>query len=137
MPENQPFEILQELRHLGEENVERARQLYDQFMVGVTQAMAAWPAPPSSMMAPEFEEARERAAKFAKENADAAFELAKQVSQAKDLQELVDLQTRYVQSQMRWYGEQTQEFGKLMIKALGAMKEAQNLKGNAQPAKDG
>ena len=32
MPENQPFEIPQELRHLAEENVERARQLYLQFM---------------------------------------------------------------------------------------------------------
>jgi hypothetical protein len=134
MAENQPFEIPQELRHLAEENVERARQLYLQFMDGVTQAMAAWSAPSSGMMAPGFQEVRERAAKFAKENAEAAFKLAKEVSQAKDLQELLSLQTRYVQSQMRWYAEQTQEFGQLMARALGTLKEAQNLKGNARPA---
>jgi hypothetical protein len=40
---------------------------------------------------------------FANENADAAFKLAKDVAQAKDLHELIDLQTRYVQSQMKWY----------------------------------
>jgi hypothetical protein len=133
MPENRSFEIPQELRHLAEENVERARQLYIQFMDGVTQAMAAWSVPSSSMITPGFQEVRERATKFAKENAEAAFTLAKEVSQAKDLQELLDLQTRYVQSQMRWYAEQTQEFGQLMVRALAAVKEAQNLQENAQP----
>jgi hypothetical protein len=131
MPESHPFEIPQELRHLAEENVERAHQLYVQFMEGITQTMAAWSTPSSGMMAPGFQEVRERATKLAKENAEAAFKLAKEVSQAKDLQELLNLQTRYVQSQMRWYAEQTQEFGQLMVRALGTVKEAQNLKGNA------
>ena len=49
---------------------------------------------------------------------DAAFKLAKDVTQAKDLQELLNLQTRYVQSQMKWYADQTQEFGQLMAKAF-------------------
>ena len=40
--------------------------------------------------------------KLANENADAAFRLAKDVAQAKDLHELIDLQTRYVQCQMKW-----------------------------------
>jgi hypothetical protein len=133
MPENRSYEIPQELRHLAEENVERARQLYIQFMDGVTQAMAAWSVPSSGMITPGFQEVRERATKFAKENAEAAFTLAKEVSQAKDLQELLDLQTRYVQSQMRWYAEQTQEFGQLVVRALGAAKEAQNRRENAQP----
>jgi hypothetical protein len=134
MPENRSFEIPQELRHLAEENVERARQLYIQFMDGVTRAMAAWSVPSSGMITPGFQEVREQATKFAKENAEAAFTLAKEVSQAKDLQELLDLQTRYVQSQMRWYAEQTQEFGQLMVRALGAVKEAQNLQENVRPA---
>ena len=38
MSQNQ-FEIPQELRQLAEENVERARQLYLQFMDGVEQTM--------------------------------------------------------------------------------------------------
>jgi hypothetical protein len=137
MAENQPFEIPQELRHLAEENVERARQLYLQFMDGITQTMAVWSVPSSGVMAPGFAEVRERAVKLAKENADAAFALAKEVSQAKDLQELLSLQTRYVQSQMRWYADQTQEFGELMARALGHLKQAENLKGHARPAGSG
>ena len=42
MPQNQKFEVPQELRHLAEENVERTRQLYVQFMDWVGQAMATW-----------------------------------------------------------------------------------------------
>ena len=122
-PENQHFEIPQELRHLAEENVERARQLYLQFMDGVAQAIAVWSEPSSDVITPGFNEVRERAVRFAKDNADAAFRLAKEVAQAKDLQELLTLQTRDVQSQMRWYAEQTQEFGQLMARALGSVKE--------------
>jgi hypothetical protein len=58
-----------------------------------------------------------------KKNADAAFKLAKEVANAKDLQELLSLQSRYVQSQMQWYADQTQEFGKLMAKALTQMQQ--------------
>src|SRR5262245_10861713 len=96
------FEIPQELRQLAEENVERARQLYVQFMDGVGQAMAAWSSASSDAIAPGFHEVQQRAVKLANDNADSAFklELAKDVAQAKDLHELIDLQTRYVQSQM-------------------------------------
>jgi hypothetical protein len=93
MPQNQNFEIPQELRHLAEENVERARQLYLQFMDGVGQVVATWSSASSDVIAPGFREVQERAVKLANENADAAFKLAKDVAQAKDLHELIDLQT--------------------------------------------
>ena len=114
-----PFEIPQQLRRLAEENVEQARRLYLQFMDGVAQAMAVW----SASSTPKFHQVRERASEFAKENADAAFALAKKVSQAKDLQELLSLQTRYVQSQMRWYADQTQEFSQLLVRAAAGDNE--------------
>jgi hypothetical protein len=76
--------------------------------------------PPSDTITPGFNRVRVRAVSFAKENADAAFKLAREIANAKDLQELLSLQTRYVQSQMRWYADQTQEFGQLMA-ALGSM----------------
>ena len=124
MPQDQKFEIPQELRQLAEENVERARQLYLQFMDGVGQAMAmtTWSSASSDVIPPGFHEVQERAVKLANENADAAFRLAKDVAQAKDLHELIDLQTRYVQAQMKWYAYQTQEFGRLMASALSDMK---------------
>jgi Phasin protein len=105
--------------NLVKENVERARQLYLQFIESVAQTMAVWGMPPSDTITPGFNRVRARAVRFAKENADAAFRLAREIANAKDLQELLSLQTRYVQSQMRWYADQTQEFGQLMAGALG------------------
>jgi hypothetical protein len=132
MPRDQQFEIPEELRQLAEDNVERARKLYLQFMEGVSQAMGVWSSPPSNTVAPAFNEARERAIKITRENADAAFNLAKDVANAKDLQELVTLQTRYVQSQMKWYAQQTQEFGRLMAHAFTSAQQLQP-RGQATP----
>ena len=84
MPQDPKFEIPQELRQLAEENVERARQLYVQFMDGVGQTMAAWSSASSDVVAPGFRQVQEHAVKLANENADAAFKLAKDVAQAKD-----------------------------------------------------
>ena len=61
MSQDQPFEIPQELRQLAEENVERARQLYLQFMDGVGRAMATWSAASSDVITPGFHEVQERA----------------------------------------------------------------------------
>ena len=118
MPRDQQFEIPEELRQLAEENVERARKLYLQFMEGISQAMRAWSAPSSDAASSAFNEVRERAIKITQENADAALNLVRDVANAKDLQELVTLQTRYVQSQLKWYAQQTQEFGRLMAEAF-------------------
>jgi hypothetical protein len=122
MPQNHLFEIPHELRRLAEDNVDRARQLYLQFLDGVSKAMAIWPSTSSDVITPGFQEVRERAVKFAKENADAAFALAGNIAKAKDVRELLSLQTRYVQSQMRWYADQTQEFGHLVSKAMVGVK---------------
>src|SRR5262245_57857203 len=126
MPQNHLFEIPQELRLLAENNVNRARVLFRSFLDGISKAMAAWPASSSDVITPAFQEVRERAVEFAKENADSAFVLARDVAKAKDVRELLSLQTRYVQSQMKWYADQTQEFGQLVSKAMGGIKRAQN-----------
>ena len=126
MAQDPKFEVPQGLRHLAEENVERARQLYLQFMDGVGQAMASWSSASSEIIAPGFREVQERAVNLANENANAAFKLAKDVAQAKDLHELIDLQTRYVQSQMKGYADQSQEFGRLMAKALTDLRKGQS-----------
>jgi hypothetical protein len=126
MSKNQQFEIPEELRQLAEDNVERARKLYLQYMEGVSQAMGVWSTSPSDTASPAFNEVRERAIQITRENADAAFKLAKNVANAKDLQELVTLQTRYVQSQMKLYAQQTQEFGQLMANAFTSVQQPQS-----------
>jgi hypothetical protein len=56
--------------------------------------------------------------RFAKQNADAGFALASSLANAKDIQDVISLQTHYAQSQMQTYALQAQELGRLMAEAV-------------------
>ncbi|MFW2391203.1 MAG: phasin family protein [Methyloceanibacter sp.] len=120
MPDNKMFEIPTEMRELAEKNVEEARVAYGQFMEFMSQAMNAW----SSTGAPEagnFKALQERAVSFAKENAERSFSLASDLANAKDMQDVVTLQSRYVQTQMQTFGIQAQQLSWLMADAFRNM----------------
>ena len=117
MPEKQAFEIPQQLRELAEKNIEQARTAYGQFMDAMTQAMSAWLSAPSEAMTSGFNAVQERAIQFAKENADAGFALAGELTKAKDLQDVLRLQSSFAQKQMESYARQAQELGRLMAEA--------------------
>jgi len=120
MADNQMFEIPTEMRDFAEKNVEQARVAYGQFMEFMSQAMNAW----SSSGGPEagnFKALQERAITFAKENAERSFSLASDLAKAKDMQEVVTLQSRYVQTQMQTVGIQAQQLSWLMADAFRNM----------------
>jgi hypothetical protein len=122
MAQNQPFELPKQLRELAETNVEQARAAYAQFMDAMTQAMSAWSTAPSNVMTSGFRDIQELAIRFAKENAEAGFALAKEFANAKDIQGVITLQSRYAQTQLRSYAHQAQELGRLMAEAVENMK---------------
>jgi hypothetical protein len=120
MADKPTFEMPPEMRDLAEKNVEQARMAYGQFMEFMSQAMNAW----SSSGAPEagnFKAIQERAVAFAKENAERSFSLASEIAKAEDAQEVVTLQSRYVQNQMQTFGIQAQQLSWLMADALRNM----------------
>jgi hypothetical protein len=122
MAQNQPFELPKQLRELAEKNVEQARAAYAQFMDAMTQAMSAWSTAPSNVMTSGFRNVQELAIRFAKENAEAGFALAKEFANAKDIQGVITLQSRYAQTQLQSYAHQAQELGRLMAEAVESMK---------------
>jgi hypothetical protein len=122
MVQNQPFEMPKQLRELAEKNVEQARATYAQFMDAMTQAMSVWSTAPSNVMTSGFKDVQELAIRFAKENAEAGFALASELANAKDIQGVVTLQSRYAQTQLQSYARQAQELGRLMAEAVRNMK---------------
>ena len=122
MVQNQPFEMPQQLRELAERNVEQARVAYTQFMDAMTQAMSVWSRAPSNVMTSGFRDVQELAIRFAKENAEAGFTLASELANAKDIQGVITLQSRYAQTQLQSYARQAQELGQLMAEAVRTMK---------------
>ena len=118
MVNNQPFEIPQQFRELAEQNVEQASAAYKQFMDAMVQAMGMWwGALPPNEMTVGLKAVQERAVRFAKQNADAGFALASSLANAKDLRDVLQLQSEYAQSQMQTYAAQAQELGGLLTAA--------------------
>jgi hypothetical protein len=114
-----PFELPKELREIAEKNVAQAEAAYKQFTDAMTQAMGMWTKSlPANEMTNGFRAIQERAAAFAKKNAEAGFGLAADIAKAKDVQEVLALQTRFAQSQMQTYAQQTQELGRAVGEAM-------------------
>ncbi len=118
MVEKPSFEIPPELRDVAEKNVEQARAAYGQFMDFLTQAMGAWTGSPGSAEMTGFRAVQEKAVAFAKENAERSFALASDLARAKDVQEVLTLQSRYAQTQMQSFGLQAQQLAWLMTDAV-------------------
>ena len=124
MAENQPFEMPKQFRELAEKNVEQARAAYAQFMDAITQAMSVWSTAPSNVMTSGFKDVQELAIRFAKENAETAFALAGELANAKDVQGVLALQSRYAQTQVQSYARQAQELARLMADAVRNLKSS-------------
>ena len=112
------FEVPQELRDLTERNIEQAQAVYGQFMDLLGESIAAWSGGMSSGKKTGFEAVQQRSIELAKENADSSFALANQLAHAKDIQEVLSLQTKYAQEQMQRYSAQAQELGELVSEAF-------------------
>ena len=117
-----PFEIPQQMRDMAEKNVEQARMAYGQMMDSMMKAMGMWSAAvPANEMTSGFKVTQERATRFAKQNAEAGFALAAELATAKDIQEVLSIQSRYAQTQMQSYALQAQELGRLMADSAQKM----------------
>jgi phasin len=117
MVEQQDFQIPPQLRELAEKNVEQARVAYGKFLDGLAEAVRAWSTVPSTVVTAAFKVVQERAIQFAKENGEAGFALASELAKAKDLQDVLRLQSNFAQMQMQSYARQAQELGRLMTEA--------------------
>jgi hypothetical protein len=113
-----PFEIPKEMRELTEKNIEQAQAAFGQFTDAMSQAMGMWTqALQANTLTSSFALVQERAMHYAKENAEAGMALANDIAKAKDMQEILSLQTNFAQKQMQSYAQQTQELGRLMTEA--------------------
>ncbi|MEM9030083.1 MAG: phasin family protein [Pseudomonadota bacterium] len=111
--ENKSFEIPENMRKLAEQNIEQTRAAYHQFMEMAKQAQDLAANSQGAMLQSAIE-IQTRALKFAEKNTEASFEFANDVARAKDVQQYVDIQTRYAQRQMQAYQEQAAQLGQLM-----------------------
>ena len=112
MNKKREFGIPAEMRAMTEKSVAQARQAFEGFITAAQKAanLAEGQATTAHTAA---KEASSMAFEFAERNMSSAFVLAQKLVQARDLEEMLKLQTDYVRSQIAALTEQAQDLGKL------------------------
>jgi phasin len=104
------YEVPSEMRDFAEKSVEQARKAFEGFMGAAQRAVGAMEATPLPVPAP-MKDLGAKAMGFAETNVKAAFDLAQRLLHAKDMQEVLALQSEYVRAQMAAIQEQARELG--------------------------
>ena len=116
MADKLPFEIPDAVRDLTERNVEQARTTFNQFLTMARQAQDMF-ARSSPLMTDGTREVQDRAFRYAQANLDASFNYALDLARARDLNDYMQIHSRYTQSQMKSFTDQAQESGRLVTEA--------------------
>lgn len=112
------YEIPTEMRDFADRSVAQARKAFEGFMGAVHKASETVEGATGSVSS-NAREATTKAVSFAEQNVTAAFDLASKMVHAKDVQEVLRLQTEYVQAQMAAIQSQAKEIGSAVQKAAG------------------
>jgi phasin len=118
-----PFEIPNEMRAVAERSVEQAKLAFNNYMQAAQEAVSTFE---ERVKAGQVgaQGISKKAMSFAERNVLSAFEFAQKIVQAKDIQEMVRMQTEFVQSQMQVLSEQVKDLGETATKS--AMESVKN-----------
>jgi phasin len=105
------------MRTLAEQSVEQAKTAFNTFINAAHDAVGRLDAQTRAAQA-DARDVSDKAVTYAERNIAAAFEHAQKVVRATSVQELVKLQTEFVQAQMQALGEQARELGETAAKNL-------------------
>jgi len=103
------YQVPNEVRDFAEKSVEQARKAFEGFAGAAHKALSS--ATDLPMVLPGAKDVGDKALTFAEANVKAAFDLAQKLVQAKDPQEVFQLQADFVKSQLNAIQEQTKELG--------------------------
>jgi phasin len=104
------FQIPPEMRALAENSVEQAKQAIEGFISAAHRAVSALEGQGETARK-GAKDMREKAMDFAEQNITGSFDLAQKLVHAKDVQEMLELQSAYIKTQMQVLAEQARELG--------------------------
>jgi len=110
-----PFEVPADMRKFAEQSVDQARQAFERFITAAHQAVSEFEGRAQAARSGAMDVGG-RAMSFAERNMAASFEFAQKLVQAKDVEEVIRLQTEYVKAQVQALNEQTKELAEAAAK---------------------
>jgi phasin len=117
------FEIPNEMRAVAERSVEQAKAAFQQLLQAAQEAVSTLEERVTASQLGALDISK-KAMSFAERNVLSAFEFAQKVVQTKDTQELVRMQTEFVQSQMQALSEQVKDLGEVSKAAMDSKKSS-------------
>jgi phasin len=109
------FEIPAEMREFAEKSVAQAKQAFDGFIAATQHAIDTAETQAKTMQT-GAKSASEMAMTFAERNVAASFELAQKLVKAKDVQEITEIQSEYIKTQIATLTEQAEELSQRAAK---------------------
>jgi phasin len=115
------FEVPTQLRQFAEQSVEQAKKAVDGFLAAAHKT-AATVETHSATAHSGAKDMSQKVMGFAEQNIANSFDFAQRLVRAKDIQEVMALQTEFLKAQMQAMTEQTKELGSTAAKAMEAAK---------------
>ena len=110
-------ELPDSIRNIMKSSIEQARKAFDTFVASSEKMLQS--VDTSSMPAAEgLKQLNEKIAAFTRQNAESNFNLALQLTDAKQLSDIVELQNAHLRAQMETFSRQLEELRELTMKAV-------------------
>src|SRR5579883_508430 len=104
------FQIPQEMRALVEKSMEQAKQASDNLISAAQHTVTTFEGQAETARK-GAKDVGQKAIEFAGQNIASSFELAQKLVRAKDIQEMLELQSNYIRTQMQLLVDQAKELG--------------------------
>ena len=110
-------ELPDSIRGIMKSSIEQARKAFDSF-VSTSENMLHGLDTSSNPVADSLKTLNEKVASFTKQNAEANFNLAIRLADARQLSDIVELQNAHMREQMETFSRQLEELRELTVKTL-------------------
>ena len=110
------FDIPTQMRQFAEQSVEQAKKAVDGFLTAAQKTATAMESQAATAQS-SAKDVNQKAMAFAEKNITNSFDFAQKLVRAKDIQEVLALQTEFMKSQMQAMSEQAKELGTSATKA--------------------
>lgn len=112
-----PYAVPTEMRDFADRSVQQARKAFEGFM-GAVKKSTGTIEDAASVPGLNVTATASKAVALAEKNVNAAFDLAEKLVHAKDIQEVMSLQSEYLKAQMTAIQDQTRELGETFTRSM-------------------
>ena len=110
-------EMPESMRSMMKASIEQARKAFETFISASQQAMSGFEAPPAPGM-DGLKQLNDKIAEYTRQNADANFRFAMKLADAKQVNEVIEMQSGYVHEIMDTYAKQLEDIRTLTVKLV-------------------